>query len=54
MYYRYWEHDDPIHSAPAHYGIRSESYKLIYYYGAGSAYLARRPLCSSLSGNSTI
>lgn len=34
-YYRYWEHDDPIHAAPAHYGIRTKDHKLIYYYGAG-------------------
>lgn len=34
-YYRYWEHDDPIHNAPAHYGIRTAEYKLIHYYGAG-------------------
>ncbi|WP_442577177.1 sulfatase family protein [Microbacterium sp. F51-2R] len=34
-YYRYWEHDDPIHAAPAHYGIRTVTHKLIYYYGAG-------------------
>ncbi|MEU1972621.1 sulfatase [Microbacterium sp. NPDC019599] len=34
-YYRYWEHDDPIHAAPAHYGIRTGTHKLIYYYGAG-------------------
>jgi arylsulfatase A-like enzyme len=34
-YYRYWEHDDPIHHAPAHYGIRTADHKLIYYYGAG-------------------
>lgn len=34
-YYRYWEHDDPIHAAPAHYGIRTAEYKLIRYYGAG-------------------
>jgi choline-sulfatase len=34
-YYRYWEHDDPIHAAPAHYGIRTRDHKLIYYYGAG-------------------
>lgn len=34
-YYRYWEHDDPIHAAPAHYGIRTRDFKLIYYYGAG-------------------
>lgn len=32
MYYRYWEHDDPFHSACAHYGIRTERYKLICYY----------------------
>lgn len=35
VYYRYWEHDDPIHSAPAHYGVRTAEHKLIYYYGAG-------------------
>lgn len=34
-YYRYWEHDDPIHHAPAHYGIRTKTHKLIHYYGAG-------------------
>ncbi|MCP2635922.1 sulfatase [Microbacterium sp. HD4P20] len=34
-YYRYWEHDDPIHAAPAHYGIRTADHKLIHYYGAG-------------------
>jgi arylsulfatase A-like enzyme len=34
-YYRYWEHDDPIHSAPGHYGIRTSDYKLIHYYNAG-------------------
>ncbi|MCG7309792.1 sulfatase [Brachybacterium sp. ACRRE] len=35
MYYRYWEHDDPIHHAPAHYGIRTDRFKYIHYYGAG-------------------
>ncbi len=34
-YYRYWEHDDPIHHAPAHYGIRTRDHKLICYYGGG-------------------
>lgn len=29
-YYRYWEHST---NRPAHYGIRSNRYKLIYYYG---------------------
>jgi arylsulfatase A-like enzyme len=35
VYYRYWENDDPIHKAPAHYGYRTERYKLIYYYNDG-------------------
>lgn len=35
MYYRYWEHDDPHHRAPAHYGYRTERFKLIYYYNDG-------------------
>jgi arylsulfatase A-like enzyme len=35
VYYRYWEHDDPIHHAPAHYGVRTADHKLIHYYGAG-------------------
>jgi arylsulfatase A-like enzyme len=35
VYYRYWEHDDPIHHAPAHYGVRTKHFKLIHYYGAG-------------------
>ena len=35
MYNRYWEHNDPFHHVPAHYGVRTERYKLIRYYGAG-------------------
>ncbi|MFT4235321.1 MAG: sulfatase [Microbacterium sp.] len=35
VYYRYWEHDDPIHHAPGHYGVRTRTHKLIHYYGAG-------------------
>jgi arylsulfatase A-like enzyme len=35
MYYRYWEHDDRFHHAPAHYGYRTDRYKLIYYYNDG-------------------
>lgn len=35
MYYRYWEHEDPAHRAPAHYGIRTRTHKLIHYYGDG-------------------
>ena len=32
MYYRYWMHLSH-HYVPAHYGIRTDRYKLIYYYG---------------------
>lgn len=35
VYYRYWEHDDKFHRAPAHYGYRTKRYKLIYYYNDG-------------------
>jgi arylsulfatase A-like enzyme len=35
IYYRYWENDDFIHKAPAHYGYRTARYKLIYFYNAG-------------------
>ena len=33
MYYRYWEHLSPPHEVGAHYGLRTERYKLVYYYG---------------------
>ena len=33
MYYRYWMHNDPDHHVPAHFGIRTKQFKLIYYYG---------------------
>ncbi|MFK7691720.1 sulfatase [Paenibacillus sp. HJGM_3] len=32
MYYRYWMHLDEWHNVYSHYGIRTERYKLIYYY----------------------
>jgi len=32
MYYRYWMHR-PHFDVAAHYGIRTEDYKLIFYYG---------------------
>jgi arylsulfatase A-like enzyme len=35
VYYRYWEHDDVESHVLAHYGIRTDRYKLIYYYGEG-------------------
>jgi arylsulfatase A-like enzyme len=33
MYYRYWMHNDPDHHVPALYGVRTDRWKLIYYYG---------------------
>ncbi len=33
IYYRYWMHNDGDHHVPAHYGVRTAEYKLIYYYG---------------------
>ncbi|SDW23520.1 sulfatase [Paenibacillus sp. CF384] len=32
MYYRYWMHLDGAHEVYAHYGMRTQRYKLIYYY----------------------
>jgi arylsulfatase A-like enzyme len=32
-YYRYWMHMDGDHSVPAHYGVRTDRYTLIHYYG---------------------
>jgi arylsulfatase A-like enzyme len=32
MYYRYWMHGDWVHLAPAHYGVRTTTHKLIAYY----------------------
>lgn len=37
VYYRYWMHLGE-HYVAAHYGIRTERYKLIYYYGDGQGY----------------
>lgn len=34
-YYRFYEHDDHMHHVWAHYGIRTDRYKLIYYYADG-------------------
>ncbi|MCK9862152.1 sulfatase [Paenibacillus sp. ATY16] len=33
VYYRYWMHLDPVHGVYSHYGVRTDKYKLIYYYG---------------------
>ena len=33
IYYRYWMHMAHGHANPAHFGIRTERHKLIFYYG---------------------
>lgn len=35
VYYRYWENDEVNHHTSAHYGIRTERYKLIHFYNDG-------------------
>lgn len=35
FYYRFYEHDDHMHHVWAHYGVRTDRYKLIYYYADG-------------------
>ncbi len=34
-YYRFYEHDDHMHHVWAHYGLRTNRYKLIHYYADG-------------------
>ncbi|PPJ50994.1 hypothetical protein CBER1_06837 [Cercospora berteroae] len=34
-YHRYWMHRDVIHNSYAHYGVRDERWKLIYWYNLG-------------------
>ena len=43
MYYRYWEHDEAVHRAPAHYGYRTDRYKLIYFYNDGLGIVGSGP-----------
>ncbi|AEQ51271.1 sulfatase family protein [Pelagibacterium halotolerans] len=42
-YHRYWMHNDGIHEAWAHYGVRNERYKLIYWYNKDLGQLGARP-----------
>lgn len=42
-YHRYWMHNDEIHEAWAHYGVRSERYKLIYWYNDDLGQRGARP-----------
>ncbi|WP_159585630.1 sulfatase family protein [Chelativorans xinjiangense] len=42
-YHRYWMHNDEIHEAWAHYGVRDQRYKLIYWYNDDLGQLGARP-----------
>jgi len=42
-YHRYWMHNDEIHEAWAHYGIRDGRHKLIYWYNDDLGQLGARP-----------
>jgi arylsulfatase A-like enzyme len=43
MYYRYWMHNDNDHHVPALYGVRTDRWKLIYYYGKPLAMRGAHP-----------
>lgn len=42
-YHRYWMHNDIIHNAYAHYGVRDQQYKLIYWYNEDFGIEGARP-----------
>lgn len=42
-YHRYWMHNDIIHHAYAHYGVRDQRYKLIYWYNETLDVAGARP-----------
>ncbi|CAM1507894.1 Fc.00g047420.m01.CDS01 [Cosmosporella sp. VM-42] len=42
-YHRYWMHNDIIHNAYAHYGVRDQRYKLIYWYNEALGVNGARP-----------
>ncbi|KAH6613048.1 alkaline-phosphatase-like protein [Boeremia exigua] len=42
-YHRYWMHNDVIHNAYAHYGVRDQRYKLIYWYNEDLGLEGARP-----------
>lgn len=42
-YHRYWENNDSIHAARAHYGVRDQWYKLIYWYNQDLGVPGARP-----------
>lgn len=42
-YHRYWMHNDELHHCYAHYGVRDQRYKLIYWYNDDLGQAGARP-----------
>ena len=53
MYYRYWMHNTSDHHVPAHYGVRNDRWKLIYYYGKPLGMKGANPPDTTPIGNSS-
>nr|WP_255430870.1 sulfatase/phosphatase domain-containing protein [Brachybacterium sp. SGAir0954] len=50
-YYRYWEHDDPEHHAPAYYGVRTRTHTYVHYYNDGPGTPGVAPLTCPCEGS---
>ena len=50
-YYRYWMHMAHGHANPAHFGIRTERYKLIFFYGCDFTAVHRGRRVERYGGN---
>ena len=53
-YHRYWMHKDLQHNVYAHYGVRDQRYKLIYWYNEGLVFRVQPTRQSPLNGNFSI
>ncbi|KAF4467969.1 N-acetylglucosamine-6-sulfatase [Fusarium albosuccineum] len=42
-FHRYWMHNDAVHNAYAHYGVRDQRYKLVYWYNEDLGIEGARP-----------
>ena len=42
-YYRYWMHNEVSHETCAHYGVRNQKYKIIYWYNKSYGLPGTRP-----------
>ena len=50
-YYRYWMHMAHTHNNPAHFGIRSKRYKLIFFYGIDYTDIHNKVKIENYGGN---